>query len=168
MQPSIERHVFSVIVNDEPGILARIAGLFSGRGYNIDSLTVARVNSEKILSRITICCSGTPMILEQIQAQLDRLIPTRKVVDLSRSGPILEKEVAFIKVIPHADKRVEMLKSAEALKLTTLEATPELFIFEMTGTTQEIDSFAALAASLGKTEVVRSGVIGISKSAEMI
>lgn len=168
MQPTIERHVFSVIVNDEPGILARIAGLFSGRGYNIDSLTVAQVSSEKSLSRITICCSGTPMILEQIQAQLDRLIPTRKVVDLSRNGPILEKEMAFVKVIPSADKRVEALKSAEAMKVTTLEATPEFFIFEVTGTTQEVNSFVTLMSPLGKTEVVRSGVIGISKTAEMI
>jgi acetolactate synthase-1/3 small subunit len=167
MQAVTQRHVFSVMVNDEPGILARVVGLFCGRGYNIESLTVANVNEEKALSRITIVTSGTPMILEQIEAQLGRLIPVHKVVDLTRHGAILEKEIALVKVVCSGEKRIEALKVAEALKAQTVDATPDSFVFELTGTADETSNFINLMNPLGSTEIVRSGAIGIARGAKI-
>lgn len=168
MQPVIQRHVFSVLVSDEPGILARVVGLFSGRGYNIESLTVANVNVEKGLSRITVVSSGTPQILEQIEAQLGRLVPVHKVVDLTREGGDLEKEMALVKIVASGDKRMEALKVAEAMKAIAIDATPTSFVFEKTGSAEEITSFINLMNPLGETEIVRSGVIGISRGAKLI
>jgi acetolactate synthase-1/3 small subunit len=168
MQPTIQRHVFSVLVDDEPGILARVVGLFSGRGYNIESLTVASVDTENSVSRITIVSWGTPQILEQIEAQLGRLIPVHKVGDLTRLGAILEKEIALVKVVCAGEKRVEALKVAEAMKAETVDATTESFIFEFTGNADEVSNFIGLMMPLGKIEIVRSGVIALSRGTKTI
>ncbi|HVY13162.1 MAG TPA: acetolactate synthase small subunit [Alphaproteobacteria bacterium] len=165
--PAIQRHVFSVLVNDEPGVLARVIGLFSGRGYNIESLTVANVDPEKALSRITIVSSGTPQILEQIEAQLNRIVPVRKVVDLTREGPVVEREMALVKVNGKGDKRMEALKVAEAARAVSRDASPDAFIFEITGAPEQIDDFINLMRPLGLVEVVRSGVLGLSRGGKV-
>jgi acetolactate synthase-1/3 small subunit len=166
--PAIQRHVFSVLVNDEPGVLARVIGLFSGRGYNIESLAVANVDPEKTLSRITIVSSGTPQILEQIEAQLNRIVPVRKVVDLTRQGPTVEREMALVKVEGTGPKRMEALKVAEAAKAVARDASPEAFIFELTGTAEEVDNFVNLMRPLGLIEVARSGVLGLARGAKAV
>jgi acetolactate synthase-1/3 small subunit len=166
--PATQRHVFSVLVDDEPGILARVVGLFSGRGYNIESLTVANVNSEKGMSRITIVSCGTAQVLEQIEAQLNRLVPVRKVVNLTRQGPMLEREMALLKVTNAGEQRIEMLRIADVFHARPVDATTSSFIFEINGTAEEINNFAALMAPLGLVEVVRSGVLGIARGTDAI
>jgi acetolactate synthase-1/3 small subunit len=164
----IQRHVFSVLVDDEPGVLARVIGLFSGRGYNIESLTVANVDAENAYSRITIVSSGTPQILEQIEAQLNRIVPVRKVVNLTRGGPTIEREMALVKVRGTGDRRVEALKVAEAAHALMRDTSPEAFIFEITGTADEINNFIELMRPLGLLEVVRSGVLGLSRGGKSV
>lgn len=166
--PATQRHVFSVLVDDEPGVLARVVGLFSGRGYNIDSLTVSNVEKEKGLSRITIVSIGTPQILEQIEAQLSRLVPVHKVVDLTREGPMLERETALVKVNGLGEKRIEALRIADVFHARAIDATTQSFIFEINGTAEEISNFVELMTPLGLIEVVRSGVLGISRGAKAI
>jgi acetolactate synthase-1/3 small subunit len=161
--PETQRHVFSVLVHDEPGVLARVIGLFSGRGYNIESLTVANVDPEKELSRITIVSTGTVQILAQIEAQLNRIIPVRKVVDLTREGATVEREMALVKVTGSGEKRMEALKVAEAARAISRDASPEAFVFEITGTADEVNNFINLMRPLGLIEVVRSGVLGLSR-----
>lgn len=163
-----QRHVFSVIVDDEPGVLARVVGLFSGRGYNIDSLTVASVDKVKAISRITIVSCATPQILEQIEAQLNRLVPVRKVVDLTSAGPMLERETALLKVNSMGEKRIEALRIADVFHAKTIDATLESFIFEFSGTNEEINNFVELITPLGLIEVVRSGVLGIARGSKAI
>ncbi len=164
--PTHQRHVFSVLVSDEPGVLARVIGLFSGRGYNIESLAVANVDAEAGLSRITIVSTGTPMILEQIEAQLNRIVPVRKVVDITREGPTIERETALVKVKGDGPQRMEALKVAEAAGAVSRDASPEAFVFEITGTPGGIDGFVGLMRPLGLIEVVRSGVLGLSRGAK--
>ncbi len=164
----IQRHVFSVIVDDEAGVLARVVGLFSGRGYNIDSLTVANVDKEKGISRITIVSSAVPQILEQIEAQLNRLVPVRKVVDLTSTGPMLERETALLKVNSTGEKRIEALRIADVFHAKTIDATLQSFIFEFSGTNEEINNFVELITPLGLIEVVRSGVVGIARGSKAI
>ncbi|MBI3418961.1 MAG: acetolactate synthase small subunit [Proteobacteria bacterium] len=161
--PATQRHVFSVLVNDEPGVLARVIGLFSGRGYNIESLAVAIVDAERSLSRITVVSIGTPQILEQIEAQLNRIVPVRKVVDLTRQGATVEREMALVKVNGSGASRMEALKVAEAAHAKAKDASPEAFIFEITGTAGEIDNFINLMKPLGLIETVRSGVLGLAR-----
>jgi acetolactate synthase I/III small subunit len=168
MTSQIQRHVFSVMVDDEPGVLARVIGLFSGRGYNIDSLTVASVDKEKALSRITIVSTGTPQILSQIEAQLNRLVPIRKVVDLTLEGAMLERETALLKVQSTGEKRIEALRIADVFHAKTIDATLQSFIFEFSGTNEEINNFVELMTPLGLIEVVRSGVLGIARGAKAI
>ncbi len=160
---AIATHTMSVLVDNEPGVLARVIGLFSGRGYNIESLTVSEVDHAEHLSRITIVTSGTAMIIEQIKAQLDRLVPVHKVRDLTLEGPHIERELALIKIIATDEKRVESLRMADIYKLRVVDATLESFVFEMTGTTTEIDEFVDLMRPLGIKEVVRTGVTAIAK-----
>lgn len=166
--PNIQRHVFSVLVDDEPGVLARVIGLFSGRGYNIDSLTVASVDKAHGLSRMTIVSTGTPQILEQIEAQLNRIIPVRKVVNLTNEGPMIEREMALIKVNGLGEKRIEALRIADVFRARPIDATTQSFIFEINGTAEEISNFLDLMTPLGLIEVVRSGVLGISRGAKPI
>ena len=158
----------SVLVENEPGILARVVGLFSGRGYNIDSLTVAPVEDGRNRSRINIVTSGTDMIIQQIKAQLDRLVPVHRVSDLSTDGPHIAREMALIKVIGKGSDRVEALRLAEAFRARVVDATPESFIFEMTGATDKLDAFLDLMRPLGLAEVSRTGVAAIARGTRII
>ncbi|HUC19565.1 MAG TPA: acetolactate synthase small subunit [Acetobacteraceae bacterium] len=158
----------SVLVENEPGILARVVGLFSGRGYNIDSLTVAPVDDTGTKSRINIVTSGTEMVIEQIKAQLDRLVPVYRVSDLSREGPHIAREMALIKVVGKGEARAEALRIAEAFRARVIDATTENFIFELTGATDKLDAFLALMRPLGLAEVSRTGVAAIARGTKTI
>jgi len=155
-------------VENEPGILARVVGLFSGRGYNIDSLTVAAVEDGRNRSRINIVTSGTEMVIEQIKAQLDRLVPVHRVADLGRQGPHIAREMALIKVIGTGNARVESLRLAEAFRARVVDATAESFVFEMTGSTDKLDAFVELMRPLGLAEVSRTGVAAIARGTQVI
>jgi acetolactate synthase-1/3 small subunit len=150
-------------VEHEAGVLARVIGLFSGRGYNIDSLTVAPVDDTGRLSRITVVTSGTDMVIEQIKAQLDRLVPVHKVSDLTMEGPHLTRELALIKVAGRGENRVEALRLADAFRARVVDATTESFIFEMTGNADKIDAFCALMKPLGLAEVCRTGAVAMAR-----
>ncbi|HXQ41545.1 MAG TPA: acetolactate synthase small subunit [Candidatus Udaeobacter sp.] len=160
------RHTISVLVDNESGVLARVIGLFSGRGYNIESLTVAEVDPAERLSRITVVTSGTPMIIEQIKAQLDRLVPIHKVRDLTIDGPSLERELALVKVRSTGEKRVESLRIADIFRARVVDATIESFVFEMTGSTDKLNAFIGLMRPLGLVDVARTGVAAIARGPE--
>jgi acetolactate synthase-1/3 small subunit len=159
----IERHTIAVLVDNEPGILARVVGLFSGRGYNIDSLTVAEVDRSNALSRITVVTSGTRMIIEQIKAQLSRLVPVRKVHDLTDEGPFVEREMALIKVAGKGEHRIESLRLADIFRARVIDSTTESFVFEMTGAAEKLDAFIRLMEPLGLVEVSRTGAVAIAR-----
>ncbi len=156
-------HTIAVLVDNEPGVLARVIGLFSGRGYNIESLTVAEVAAVENLSRITIVTSGTPMIIEQIKAQLDRLVPIHKVSDLTLEGPAVERELALVKVASNGDKRVESLRIADIFRARVLDSTKDSFVFEIVGDTGKLDAFIELMEPLGLVDVSRTGVAAIAR-----
>jgi len=162
---AIEKHTIAVLVDNEPGILARVVGLFSGRGYNIESLTVAETDRVKQLSRITVVTSGTPMIIEQIKAQLSRLVPVHAVRDLTDDGPHVERELALIKVAGSGDKRIESLRLADIFRARVIDSTIESFVFEMTGSTEKLNAFINLMEPLGLVDVSRTGVVAISRGA---
>ncbi|MDD2704340.1 MAG: acetolactate synthase small subunit [Acidocella sp.] len=157
----------SVLVENESGVLARVIGLFSGRGYNIDSLTVAPVERDGSKSRITIVTRGTEMVIEQIKAQLDRLVPIYKVLDLTE-GPHLARELALIKVLGTGEKRAEALRLADAFRARVIDATTESFTFELTGATDKLDAFLDLMRPLGLAEVSRTGVAAIARGVKTI
>lgn len=161
-----ETHTLSVLVDNEPGVLARVIGLFSGRAYNIDSLTVSEVSHEDHLSRITIVTTGTPAVINQIHHQLERLVPVHKVDDLSISGKPLERELALIKVAGTGEKRVEALRLAEAFRASVIDAGVEHFVFEMTGRATKIDQFLELMQPLGLVEAARTGIVALRRGAE--
>jgi acetolactate synthase-1/3 small subunit len=165
-QAASERHVLNVTVDNESGILAKIAGLFTARGYNIDSLTVADISDDHAISRITIVTNGPPEVIDQIEAQLERLVPVHKVVDLTTSGPHVERELALIKVSGTGEPRLEALRIAELFRAKVVDTTIESFVFEMTGSPEKIDSFIALMRELGLVEVGRSGVVGMMRGAD--
>jgi acetolactate synthase-1/3 small subunit len=158
-----ERHTLSVLVDNEPGVLARVIGLFSGRGYNIDSLTVSETEHQKHLSLITIVTTGTPMVIEQIKHQLERLVPVHRVHDLTIEGPSIERELAMVKVAGRGDNRVEALRLADAFRARVIDASIESFIFEITGASGKIEQFINLMLPLGLVEVSRTGVVAISR-----
>jgi acetolactate synthase-1/3 small subunit len=162
----VERHTLSVIVDNEPGVLARVIGLFSGRGYNIDSLTVSETEHQKHLSRITIVTAGTPMVIEQIKNQLDRLVPVHRVVDMTLAGSAIERELAMVKVRGKGDNRVEALRLADAFRARVIDASTESFVFEITGKSDKIESFVALMLPLGLVEVSRTGIVAIARGPE--
>ncbi len=162
----IERRTLCVLVDNEPGVLARIAGLFSGRGYNIESLTVSETEHEKHVSRITVITSGTAHVLEQIKAHLERLVPVHRVIDLTQMGASIERELALVKVVGKGEHRVEALRLAQAFGAKTVDATLTSYIFELTGSTDDIERFIALMAEIGLVEVSRTGVAAISRGAE--
>lgn len=164
-----ERHTLAVLVSNEPGVLARVIGLFSGRGYNIDSLTVSETEHDKHLSRITIVTRGTPHVMHQIKSQLERIVPVHKVNDLSvmatemgQDTP-LERELALVKVAGSGDARVEALRLAEAFKAKVSDATVEHFIFEITGKSSKIDQFISIMQPLGLIEVCRTGIAAMNR-----
>ncbi len=158
-----ERHTLAVLVENEPGVLARVIGLFSGRGYNIDSLTVAEVDHTGHLSRITIVTSGTPQVIEQIKAQLGRIVSVHDVHDLTVEGASVERELAMFKVAGKGDARVEALRLADIFRANVVDSTLESFVFEITGAPEKIDAFADLMRPLGLTEVARTGVAALSR-----
>lgn len=161
--PDIERHTIAVLVDNEPGILARVVGLFSGRGYNIDSLTVAEVDKKNNLSRITVVTSGTRMIIEQIKAQLSRLVPVRKVHDLTDEGPFVEREMALIKMVGRGEPRIESLRLADIFRARVVDSTTESFVYEITGSAEKLDAFIHLMEPLGLVEVSRTGSVAIAR-----
>jgi len=159
----IERHTIAVLVDNEPGVLARVIGLFSGRGYNIESLTVAEVDRANGLSRITIVTTGTPMIIEQIKAQLSRLVPVHKIRDLTDEGPFVEREMALIKVAGKGESRIESLRLADIFRARVVDSTTESFVFEMTGSSEKLNAFITLMEPLGLVEISRTGAAAISR-----
>ena len=161
-----QRHVLSLTVSNEAGILARIAGLFTARGYNIDSLTVADITPDHGVSRITIVTNGPPKVIDQIIAQLDRLVPVHKVTDLTESGPFVERELALVKVSGTGEDRIEALRLADVFRAKVVDTTIESFIFEITGTTDKIDNFVGLMRQIGLVEVGRTGVVGLIRGKE--
>jgi acetolactate synthase-1/3 small subunit len=156
-------HTIAVLVDNEPGILARVVGLFSGRGYNIESLTVAQTDAKENLSRITIVTSGTPMVIEQIKAQLDRLVPVHRVHDLTMEGPHLERELALVKVKSTGDKRVEALRLADVFRAKVIDAKTDSFVFEVTGNSDKVTTFISLMESLGMVDVGRTGTVAMTR-----
>lgn len=156
-----ERHTIAVLVENEPGVLARVIGLFSGRGYNIESLTVAEVDHTGHLSRITIVTTGTPQVIEQIKAQLGRIVSVRDVHDLTVEGVAVERELAILKVAGEGDKRVEALRLADIFRANVVDSTLNSFVFEITGAPDKIDAFAELMRPLGLAEIARTGVAAL-------
>ncbi len=161
-----ERHVLAITVDNEAGILAKIAGLFTARGYNIDSLTVADISENHAVSRITIVTHGPPAQIDQIHAQLERLVPVHKVADLTEAGPHVERELALIKVAGTGDIRVEALRVAELFRAKVVDTTTKSFVFELTGAPDKLDSFIALMRELGLVEVGRTGIVGMIRGPE--
>jgi acetolactate synthase-1/3 small subunit len=161
-----ERHTLSVVVDNEPGVLARVIGLFSGRGYNIESLTVSETEHSRHLSRITIVTTGTPMVLTQIKHQLERLVPVHSVTDLTAVGRPLERELALVKVAGTGAARVEALELAHAYEATVIDATTGHFVFQITGGTAKVDEFIAIMGPLGLVELCRTGVAAIGRGAK--
>jgi acetolactate synthase-1/3 small subunit len=160
------RHTISVLVDNESGVLARVIGLFSGRGYNIESLTVAEVDAHENLSRITIVTSGTRMIIEQIKNQLRRLVPVHKVHDLTIEGPHVSRELALIKVASTGEKRVEALRIADIFRARAIDSTNESFVFEVVGATEKVEAFITLMQPLGLVDVSRTGVVAIARGSK--
>jgi acetolactate synthase-1/3 small subunit len=163
---NIEKHTLSVLVDNEPGVLARVVGLFSGRGYNIESLTVAEVAHAEHLSRVTIATSGPPEAIEQISHQLERLVPVHRVTDLTLTKQSIEYELAMVKVRGKGENRVEALRLADAFAARVIDATLESFVFALTGAPQKIDDFVELMRPIGLVEVSRTGVAAISRGPE--
>lgn len=160
------RHTIGVVVDNEAGVLARVIGLFSGRGYNIESLTVAETDPSQSLSRITIVTSGTPMVIEQIKAQLGRLVPVHKVSDLTIEGPHVERELALIKVAGKGEPRVESLRIADIFRARVVDSTNDSFVFELTGASEKLDAFVELMKPLGLVDVSRTGIVAISRGGD--
>ena len=165
-QAEAERHVLAVTVDNEAGILAKIAGLFTARGYNIDSLTVADITEDHAISRVTIVTNGPPPVIDQIKAQLERLVPVHKVIDLTEAGAHVERELALVKVRGSGEHRVEALRLADVFRAQVVDTTTESFIFELTGQPSKIDSFVSLMRELGLVEVGRTGIVGMMRGAE--
>ncbi len=167
-QEPINSHTISVLVDNEPGVLARVIGLFSGRGYNIESLTVAETRHKRGLSRITVVTTGTAMIIEQIKAQLGRLVPIHSVADLTLDGPSVEREVALVKVVGTGEHRVEALRIADIFRARVVDSSNESFVFEIVGDTGKLDAFAELMKPLGLVDLSRSGVVAISRGTQSL
>ena len=165
-QAEAERHVLTVTVDNEAGILARIAGMFTARGYNIDSLTVADISENHAISRITIVTQGPPQVIDQIRAQLERLVSVHRVVDLTETGKHVERELALVKVKGTGEHRVEALRLADVFRAKVVDTTTSSFIFELTGAPDKIDSFIALMRELGLVEVGRTGIAGMMRGAK--
>ena len=158
-----EQHTLAILADNEPGVMARVIGLFSGRGYNIDSLTVSEVIQEKHLSRFTIVTTGSPMVIEQIRNQLERLVPVHRVTDMTVGGNPIARELALVKVAGKGEKRVEALRLAEAFRAQVVDASTEHFVFEITGRVSKIDQFITLMQPIGLAEVARTGIAAISR-----
>ncbi len=164
----VATHTLAVLADNEPGVLARVLGLFAGRGYNIDSLTAAEIDHARHLSRITIVCSGTQMVIEQIKNQLDRLVPVRQVSDLTVEGPHVARELALVKVAGRGDKRIEALRIADVFRARVVDSTLDSFVFEITGSAEKIGAFVDLMVPLGLVDVSRTGVAAMTRGEHAI
>ena len=158
---SINTHTFSVIVDNQSGVLSRVVGMFAARGYNIESLTVAEVDEDKNLSRITVMITGTAMVIEQIKAQLERIVPVRKVVDLNKEGAFVNRELVLVKVKAKGERRIESLRIADIFRARVIDSSNQSFVFELTGTAEKLDAFIKLMNPLGLVEVSRTGAVAI-------
>ena len=167
-EPGFQSATISVLVENEAGALARVIGLFSGRGYNIDSLTVAPVDAGRTQSRINVVTSGTPMVIEQIKAQLDRLVPVYKVADLTREGPHVAREMALIKIVSAGDSRVEALRIADAFRARVVDTSLTSFVFELTGASEKVEAFIELMRPLGLAEISRTGIAAIARGVAVL
>jgi len=165
---AIETHTIAVLVDNEAGVLGRVIGLFSGRGYNIESLTVAEVDHHERLSRINIVTTGTPMVIEQIKAQLGRLVPIHRVRDLTSEGPSVQRELALVKVVSTGERRVESLRVADIFRARVVDSTNESFVFEIVGKTGKLDAFIRLMEPLGLIDVSRTGVAAIARGTDSL
>jgi acetolactate synthase-1/3 small subunit len=168
IEQKTETHTMSVVVDNEPGVLARVIGLFAGRGYNIESLTVSETEHEAHLSRITIVTTGTPMGIEQIKSQLDRLVPIHSVTDLTVIGQPLERELALVKVAGKGEKRAEAARLAESFAAQVLDESPEHFVFEITGEQSRIEQFVVQMQPLGLVEVCRTGLAAVVRGPDRL
>ena len=164
----INTHTLSVIVDNKFGVLGRVVGMFTARGYNIDSLTVAEVDEDRSLSRITLMVSGTSMVIEQIKAQLERIVPVRKVVDLNDAGPFVNRELILVKVKSRGERRVESLRIADIFRARVIDSSGQSFIFELTGSAEKLDAFIKLMKPLGLVEVSRTGAVAILRGAKAL
>jgi acetolactate synthase-1/3 small subunit len=163
-EPPQERsHIISVLVDNEPGVLARVIGLFSGRGYNIESLTVSEVDAEAMLSRITLVTRGTSQIIEQIKAQLFRIVPVRTVKDLTENGPVVDRELALVKVLSQGESRLEAMRLADIFRARVVDSTLQSLIFEVSGRTDKVEAFIALMRPLGCIEIARTGCVAMAR-----
>ena len=160
---NIKSHALAILVENQAGALARVVGMFSARGYNIDSLTVAKVTTDENISRITIITSGTPMKIEQIKSQLGRIVIVHKVVDLTLEGPFVSRELIFVKVKCKGEKRLEALRTADIFRAKVVDSTKQSFIFELTGSSEKLDAFISLMKDLGLIELARTGAVAISR-----
>ncbi|MCB1532901.1 MAG: acetolactate synthase small subunit [Alphaproteobacteria bacterium] len=167
-EETIESHTLAILVRNEPGVLARVIGLFAGRGYNIDSLTVAETNHMSHMSRITIVCSGTPQVIEQIKAQLERMVCVQSVRDLTTFGPHVERELALVKVAGDGESRIEALRTADIFRANVVDTTTDSYTFEVTGDVSKIDAFVELMQPLGLIDVSRTGIAAISRGRSAI
>ncbi|MAZ98257.1 MAG: acetolactate synthase small subunit [Rhodospirillaceae bacterium] len=168
MSESLEqRHTIALLVDNEPGVLARVIGLFAGRGYNIESLTVSEVDTVKGYSRITIVTSGTEMVIQQIKALLSRIVPVHEVHDLSIEGPHLERELALIKINNTGEQRIEAMRIADMFRARAIDSTLTSFVFEVTGSPRKVDAFINLMSAIGNTEVCRGGVVAIARGSKI-
>ena len=158
---SINTHTFSVIVDNKSGVLSRVVGMFAARGYNIESLTVPEVDEDKNLSRITVMITGTAMVIEQIKAQLERIVPVRKVVDLNKEGAFVNRELVLVKVKAKGERRIESLRIADIFRARVIDSSNQSFVFELTGTAEKLDAFIKLMNPLGLVEVSRTGAVAI-------
>ena len=165
---TIERRTVAVMVDNEPGVLARVIGLFSGRGYNIESLTVTEVEKQRGLSRITLVTSGTSQVLEQIKAQLHRLVPVHSVHDLTIEGPYIERELALVKIVAKGERRVEALRIADVFKAEAVDAGLDYFVFQLQHRSDKLDRFIELMSALGKVEIARTGVVAMARGPQVL
>ena len=163
-----ETHTLAVIADNQPGVLARIAGMFTARGYNIESLTVADITEDDSVSRITIVTTGTPAVIEQVVAQLDRMVPVHKVTDLTVLGDHVERELALVKVAGTGDHRIEALRLAEVFRANVVDTTISSFVFEVTGASTKIDRFVELMKEIGLVEVARTGIVAMARGKDAV
>ena len=164
----INTHTLSVIVDNKFGVLGRVVGMFTSRGYNIDSLTGADGDENRNLSRITVMVTGTEMVIEQIKAQLERIVPVRVVVDLNEKGEFVNRELILVKVKAKGERRVESLRVADIFRARVIDSSGQSFIFELTGSSDKLNAFINLMKPLGLVEVSRTGAVAILRGAKAL
>jgi acetolactate synthase I/III small subunit len=165
-RPPSDARTLAILVDNEPGVLARVVGLFSARGYNIESLTVAETDRAAHTSRITVVTRGDPSAIEQIKSQIERIVSVRQVIDVSLDPAGVERELALVKVRSGGQDRIEALRVSEIFRAKVIDTTLESFIFEVTGASDKIDAFIELMRPVGLVEVSRTGVLSIHRGPE--